>query len=177
MPSEEKSILDSLDRVLAAEDVRSMLDPVVRRVRGLLADRDEAVMEWEPIPLSAFATSLPPQIRSAWIFILRGGANTGPERHPNSHQRMMSFIGSGDLQTREGADQSWTSNILVSDKSKPLEQRWMSIPRNVWHQPVIPPGEDWVVVSFHTVPAEELIEERPAVSGDMGMRQMRYVNR
>jgi hypothetical protein len=26
---------------------------------------------------------------------------------------------------------------------------------------MVPEGPDWVVVSFHTVPAEELIEERP----------------
>jgi hypothetical protein len=27
--------------------------------------------------------------------------------------------------------------------------------------PVISKGADWLVVSFHTVPADELIEERP----------------
>jgi hypothetical protein len=33
---------------------------------------------------------------------------------------------------------------------------------------VIPKGADWVVVSFHTVPAAELIEER------LGAKQMYY---
>ena len=174
--SEERTIISLLDCVLGAEDWCSVLEPVVKRVRDQLAERNQAVMAWESLSLSVFASSLPPDIRSAWIFILRAGANTGAERHPNSHQRMMSFIGSGDLQTRDRADDNWTSNILVSDKSKPLEQRWISIPRNVWHQPVVPRDEDWVVVSFHTVPAEELIEERPDPSGDMATRQMRYLN-
>ena len=34
--------------------------------------------------------------------------------------------------------------------------------------------EDWVVVSFHTVPAEELIEERPDEAG-VGTNQRHYV--
>jgi hypothetical protein len=43
----------------------------------------------------------------------------------------------------------------------PLERRWISIPRNVWHRPVIAKGADWLVVSFHTVPPDDLIKERP----------------
>jgi hypothetical protein len=37
------------------------------------------------------------------------------------------------------------------------------------------PNEDWVVVSFHTVPAEELIEERPDAADASRMEQKRYV--
>lgn len=62
----------------------------------------------------------------------------------------------------------WHSNVLISDSNASLEQRWISIPANVWHRPVIPKGVDWVVVSFHTVPAAELIEERP------GAKQLLY---
>ena len=64
---------------------------------------------------------------------------------------------------------AWHSHVLVSENA-PLERRWVSIPKNVWHRPVIPKGTDWVVVSFHTVPAEELIEERP------GAKQMLYLD-
>jgi hypothetical protein len=126
-------------------------------------------------------------IRSSWVFILRAGRNTGAERHPNSHQRMMSFEGSGDMQVGDdeqtsdvGSQRSegairWQSNVLVSDPDARLERRWISIPENVWHRPVVSKEPDWVVVSFHTVPAEELIEERPADVGAEGTRQMRYV--
>ena len=51
-------------------------------------------------------------------------------------------------------------NCLVSDDHAELPCRWASIPANEWHQAVVP-NQDWVVVSFHTVAAEELIEERP----------------
>jgi hypothetical protein len=64
---------------------------------------------------------------------------------------------------------------LTSDSDAPLEKRWISIPQNVWHQPVISKEADWVVVSFHTVPAEELIEERPETSGHERTKQMRYL--
>src|SRR5260370_29959568 len=117
---------------------------------------------------------------------------------------MMSFEGSGDMQVekakqtlnsesvREQAAQrstpnaevraqsaepsgKWQSNVLVSDLDALLERRWISIPENVWHQPVVSKEADWVVVSFHTVPAEKLIEERPVDVGAEGTRQMRYL--
>src|SRR5262249_51624728 len=144
--------------LLRSEAVRARIDPVVRRVAQKLAEDPAAVMAWEPIPLAIYGEPLPPAIRSSWVFILRAGATTGAERHPNSHQRMMSFQGAGDFQT--GGPGNWQSNPLVSAKDAGLEQRWISIPPNVWHQAVVP-GGDWAVVSFHTVPAHELIEERP----------------
>ena len=91
---------------------------------------------------------------------------------------MMSFQGSGDMQLHAGNSKTtgqWQSNKLISDSDAPLEKRWISIPQNVWHQPVISKEADWVVVSFHTVPAEELIEERPESSGQERTKQMRYL--
>src|SRR5438067_11914647 len=98
-------------------------------------------MTWEPIPLTVFGRALPTEIRYAWVFILRAGADTGAERHPNSHQRIMSFEGSGDLQT--GDPGQWLSNTLISDPAAPLEQRWISIPPNVWHRRVDGLAGDW----------------------------------
>ena len=52
----------------------------------------------------------------------------------------------------------WASNILRSDAD--FDERWLSIPTNVWHQPVM--GDvDWAVVSFHTASNDALIEELP----------------
>ena len=173
MAKQERSQLEALDTALRSDSVREHIRSVVVRVREELARRKDALMSWEPIPLDVLATTLPHEIRSAWVFVLRAGADTGAERHPNSHQRMMSFEGSGDLQTGEPG--KWQSNILVSDPDAPLERRWISIPTNVWHRPVINAERDWAVVSFHTVPAEELIEERPDDSGEAGTRQMKYL--
>src|SRR6266478_3784329 len=166
------------------------LDAIVERVRTALARNQKAQMTWEPIPLTIYGGALPSEIRSSWVFVLRAGATTGAERHPNSHQRMMSFEGAGDLQVRarhgtspsirrtglaDGSEVQWQSNFLMSDSDVPLERRWISIPRNVWHQVVVPEGPDWVVVSFHTAPPEELIEERPDSDDPGGTKQMRYL--
>jgi RimJ/RimL family protein N-acetyltransferase len=172
MNSHERSLLESLDRLLKSEAVRSRIAPVVERVSQKLAHDQTATMAWEPIPLSAYGVSLPAGIQSSWVFILRAGATTGAERHPNSHQRMISYRGTGDFQT--GGPGRWQSNPLVSADGARLEERWISIPPNVWHQAVVP-AEDWVVVSFHTVPAEELIEERPDAADPEQTRQRRYL--
>ena len=172
MTLEERARLETLDTALRTDSVREHIRSVVVRVREQMTRRKDALMSWEPFPLDVLATTLPPEIRSAWVFVLRAGADTGAERHPNSHQRMMSFEGSGNLQT--GKHGKWESNVLVSDPDAPLERRWISIPTNVWHRPVINASADWAVISFHTVPAEELIEERPDDSRETGTRQMKY---
>ena len=186
MTADERTVLERLDETLRSDSVRSQIPAIVERVRKDLTRKADAVMAWEPIPLDIYEDILPRTIHSSWVFILRGGADTGAERHPNSHQRMMSFAGSGDLQTdsRRAGDGDagtereilWHSNILVSDPAAPLERRWVSIPQNVWHRPVVAADSDWVVVSFHTVPAEALIEERPDRARDT-TTQMRYLQK
>jgi len=173
MSAEERSPLESLDAVLRSKDVREQIRPIVERVRAELTRKKEVLMTWEPIPLAVFGRKLPAEIRSAWVFVLQAGADTGAERHPNSRQRMMSFQGSGDMQTGEPGQ--WQSNALVSDPEALLERRWISIPPNVWHRPVVGANADWTVVSFHTVAAEELIEERPASRSKDGTKQMKYL--
>jgi hypothetical protein len=175
MTPEEHARLESIDAVLRSETVRQQIRPVVERVRADLDRKEEASMAWEPVPLTVFGRALPQEIQSAWVFVLRAGADTGAERHPNSHQRMMSFDGSGDMQTGEPGQ--WQTNVLVSDPEGPLERRWISIPRNIWHRPMVGADADWVVVSFHTVPADELIEERPDRSREDGTKQMKYLER
>jgi hypothetical protein len=177
MTREERSLLETLDEIVRAKKVRTRLLPIVERVRAELARKSDSLMAWEPIPLKTFGKQLPPWIKSGWVFILRAGADTGAERHPNSHQRMMTLVGTGDMKTDAKARPNdvnteseivWRSNILVTESDGPLNRRWISIPKNVWHRPVIPKGVAWVVVSFHTVPAAQLVEERP------GAKQMLY---
>jgi len=168
----EEKVLDFLDRMLQRKHVRAFLDAVVARVEQRLRADPAAVMAWEPVPLDVYGTPLPGAIRSSWVFILRADVATGDERHPNSRQRMMSYRGTGDLQTRTG--ERWESHLLESDPHLPLQQRWISIPVNVWHQAVTP-AANWVVVSFHTVPADELVEERPGPSDAGSTQQRKYL--
>jgi hypothetical protein len=113
-------------------------------------------------------------IRSSWIFIIRDRTNSGSERHPNSHQYMMSYRGSGDLQVMIG--ERWDSNPLVSESGEGIINKWISIPPNTWHQ-VITSKENWIVVSFHTVAEDELIEERPDPSDTQLTRKRLYLKK
>jgi hypothetical protein len=170
--SDEEGVLRFLDGLLHQEPVRAFLDAAIARIEARLQDDPAAVMDWEPVPLDLYGTLLPGSIHSSWVFILRANVATGAERHPNSRQRMMSYRGSGDLQTRTG--DRWDSNALVNDPELPLDRRWISILENVWHQAVTP-QTSWAVVSFHTVRAEELVEERPDPDRPDSMRQKRYL--
>lgn len=167
--AEERAILRSLDATVSDQAVITKLEPLVAQVEARLAQDSAAVMAYEPVPLEWYGKKLPEPIRSSWVFILRAQTNTGAERHPNSQQRMASYRGTGDMQVWR--DQQWQSNFLKSEAGVSLGERWVSIPVNVWHQVVVPEN-NWVVVSFHTVPAAELIEERPD-RGDMEVTQQR----
>jgi len=164
--------LVALDAILQQEAVRTRIAPIVSHVERKMSRDSAATMAWETIPLSVYGEALPGVIRSSWVFILRAGAITGAERHPNSHQRLMSYRATGDLQTWE--EGRWRSNSLVSDGSARLEERWVSVPPNVWHQAVVS-NEDWVVVSFHTAAAQELIEERPDANDNRLTHQRLYL--
>lgn len=153
---EEARILEALDAAVRRPSVRPVIEAIAARVEQKLASDPEATLAWEPVPLDIYG-ALPAGIRSGWVFVLRANTTSGAERHPNSHQRMMAYRGRGDMQLWAG--DAWQTNVLINDRAAPLDARWVSIPVNVWHKPVMG-AENWVVVSFHTVPADELIEER-----------------
>ena len=154
----EADILRAL--VLATEEAGAarLLARLADELERALTTNASASLAWKTVPLEVYE-SLPPGIASSWVFALRADCTSGAERHPNSIQRFMSYRGSADMQLWNG--QRWTSNVLTSDASAPLERRCLSIPKNVWHKPVMGTG-NWVVVSFHTASDAELIEERPA---------------
>jgi len=168
----EREVLTALDRAVKDKQLVRAVEPIVQRVQAVLT-ADAAVNEaWEPIPLELYRDPLPAGIKSSWVFVLRANLASGAERHPNSHQRVTSYRGQGDFQVHDG---EWKSHFVVSDSAAPLERRWVSIPPYTWHQAVVP-ASDWVVLSFHTVRAEELIEERPASQDLSSTRQRRYLD-
>lgn len=150
------SLIPILDRAAWRALTAGHLDAVTRRVRAALLRDGTLRLAWESVPLAVYR-DLPGDIRSSWVFVLRAGTTTGAERHPNSVQRVMSFRGTADMQTWQ--DSRWQSNWLRADGA--LAGRWLTIPENVWHRPVVASGHDWIVVSFHTATDDQLIEERP----------------
>jgi hypothetical protein len=170
---DERSLLGVLDRLIRKDEAARFIEWAITAAAARLAADDGALLAWEPIPLGVYGSELPEMILSSWVFILRSGSVTGAERHPNSHQRMASYRGAGDFQIDDG--HGWQSNFLSSDPAAGLDQKWVSIPANTWHQGVT--GEqDWVVVSFHTVAEKELIEERPDLADGETTHIRRYLN-
>ena len=172
MDKEELRVLQTLDAVVGQTHVRTTINSMALRVEEKLAGNSGDLLAYEPVPLTAYGRRLPDMIRSSWVFAIRARASTGAERHPNSHQRMMSYFGSGDLQIWTG--ERWRSNTLTSDSESPLESRWVSIPPGIWHQAVAP-EDNWIVVSFHTAPENMLMEERPDANDAGLIRQRRYM--
>jgi hypothetical protein len=153
----EQETLQSLDRAIRVPRAAAFLSALTTEVSAVLKRDPAARLAWRTVPLDIY-DRLPAGIASSWVFVLRAGCSSGAERHPNSIQRVMSYQGWADMQTWNG--QRWVSNALRSTDGQPLENRWLSIPTNVWHRPVM--GDvDWAVVSFHTASDTELIEELP----------------
>ncbi len=174
MDAGELAILETLERALARAGVRPELERVAKRVAAALAERPARdLLAWEAVPLALFGPGLPEAVRSSWVFVIRARSETGPERHPNSHQRMRSFRGAGDLQTLEGG--AWRRHPLRSRPGGPILESWVSVPPNTWHQAVAP-AKDWVVVSFQTAEAADLIEERPGGGDSQAVRRRTYLD-
>ena len=173
MRPSEIGILRVLDERLREPRVLTRIRRIASSVEGKLESGRER-LAWDTVPLELYGKGLPGEIRSSWVFVLRAGSVTGPERHSNSRQRMVSLCGSGDFQTRRTGP--WESHLLVSDPGAALERRWISIPRGVWHQGVVG-GGNWAVVSFHTVEADALAEERPDPERPGGILKRKYHTR
>ncbi len=151
-------VIIALEAAARSGAVSTYVAEVFERVKRELAAGAAAPMAWESVPLALFDRPLPQAIKSCWVFVIRAGAETGAERHPNSHQRSLSLTGRGEFQLRERG--AWESYPLVSDRGAPPERRWVSIPQSTWHRLFVG-GENWGMLSFHSVAAEALVEERP----------------
>jgi hypothetical protein len=161
--------LTELQTLASNESVTRALSPVIARVERALAAGPEEPQAWEPVPLETFGAALPDAIESCWIFLLRSRGRFGAERHPNSHQRSLALRGSATFELREGAE--WVRHTVAAPESAVRGERAISIPAGTWHRIEIGP-ENFLSLSFHTVPARELIEETP-VGDDLAVTRKR----
>lgn len=143
-----------LSSSLTTSRVTRAISPVLARVEDALAARPDQPQAWESLPLGSLGFDPPASVQSCWIFVLRAGATFGAERHPNSHQRTIALAGTALFEVF--TDGSWHARPIGAGTAESV----VSIPPSVWHR--IKVGqENLVSVSFHTVPADRLIEETP----------------
>src|SRR5262245_59618465 len=175
MTTSVDEVLRELDEIVRADSASALLRETLARVLQEL-DASDSVMAWEVVPLEAFKGAVPETIRSCWMFVIRAGAHTGAERHPNSHQRSFSLTGKGTFELFDG--KTWRAHPLVSAGDASGEQRSVSIPPSTLHRLFVG-AKPWWRSPFHTVAAEYLIEERPVNEDDLdgATHQERYTGR
>lgn len=127
------------------------------QVRSLIEQLTEKVAHSKephlgaPLPDDVVAHRLPPGIGSAWIFVIKPKATTPAHKHPNSiqHSAFLSGQGVAIIGRQKGIIQPF-------DPAYP-ERSLYVIPENVPHS-FEAYNEPLVILSFHTVAPEDLIE-------------------
>lgn len=158
-----------LSRLLKSSRVSESITPVLARVESALSVRPDQPQAWEPLAFSSLGFDIPVGIQSCWIFVLRAGATFGAERHPNSHQRTIALSGAALFEVF--IDGFWSPRPISSGNGESESASAVSIPPSVWHRIEIGP-QNFVSVSFHTVPSDQLIEETP-VGDDLSITKQR----
>jgi len=156
MDQSEQEYLRKIEALLDNEKARFVIDKAVIETKAMLDADPERLTAAVQVSLSVFGDSLPSEIKSCRVFALRAGLESGIECHPNSHQRVLSLEGTGEIRVFDDPEPYTVS--LRSDRGGPLKLRWGSLQENIWHQPVAG-MEDWVVLTFHTASEDELIDE------------------
>jgi GNAT superfamily N-acetyltransferase len=141
---------------LSVAVVEILSDPdypeMVAGLKTKLATSSERFV-WSVVGLdNRLVAPIPDNIKSAWIFVLRKDTLSGRHFHPNSTQHMVMIDGQGRFHVGEQAGQM----VRFADASDP-EDAWIVIDQNIEHE-FFPQAQDMVVLSFHTCPADELVE-------------------
>ena len=156
MNKREKSLLAKLGELARATAANSIIQEALVKAETELRQNPSKLGTTVQIPLSIFGKGIPAAIKSCRVFALRANTPFKTERHPNSHQRVLSIKGTGEVRVLE-EENPWTAR-LRSDSDAPIEERWATLQENVWHQPVAGP-EGWGVLTFHTAPDGESLDE------------------
>ncbi|SRR6266508_2684491 len=145
------STLRALDTLIEGE-LRLQIAEAVEVARRMLA-RSQEPFGWRFIDLGA--GNLPDGIRSGAVFVLPAGTTPPGHHHPNSIQHMRVLAGRAvvTLRSRESTAQHDPVRYGVGE-----ERPWLVIPRGVVHQLEVLPEGELVVLSFHTVLEEDLLE-------------------
>jgi oxalate decarboxylase/phosphoglucose isomerase-like protein (cupin superfamily) len=139
--------LRALDELIDTE-LRDQIREGIRAAGEMLSSSQEP-FGWQFLDLTHM--QLPPGISSGAIFTLPAGGSPQPHRHPNSVQHMRALAGQASLTLRRGDDEAATIEVGGA-------RRWVVIAQDVVHAFDVASTEDFVVLSFHSVSADEIIE-------------------
>ena len=151
LTSQLGSTLGELDTLIEGE-LGPQIAEAVDVARRMLATPREP-FGWRFIDLGVL--ELPNGIRSGAVFVLPAGTTPPGHQHPNSiqHMRVLAGRAAVTLRSRESTAQHDPVRYGVGE-----ERSWLVIPRGVMHQIEVLPEGELVVLSFHTVAEEDLLE-------------------
>jgi hypothetical protein len=141
---------DSLNVVVE----RMLSDPSIKKTINALKielQRSREPFVWKTVKIKSMLHSLPKDIKSAWIFILRRDTPSAAHYHPNSVQYTAMIEGEGRAIV-DGVNRELKSFNTARDT-----ERWIVIGENIPHK-FFPGKEGLVVISFHTCLDNELRE-------------------
>ncbi len=85
----EAELMDHLGQLVQLPATLRFLEGVCFALRAQLRATPEVKSTHLALPLEIYGPSLPGDIKSSWVFVLRAGGYAHPaERHPNSIQRV-----------------------------------------------------------------------------------------
>lgn len=128
---------------------RKVLD-VIGDLKAQLLETDEPFV-WATLTENLIGKGFPADIRSAWIFVLKPHYRTSAHYHPNSIQH--TAVIEGDGQAEIGNQQAKLDLFNLNDP-QPI---WYVIEKGVSHE-FLTGKSPVVVISFHTCPADDLVE-------------------
>jgi hypothetical protein len=147
---------ESVAHLISDAKVAVALAEATERAMAILDSDPQKLAGTIPLDIGIFGNSLPQELRSCRLSVMRAGAAYHVERHPNAVQYVYSLNNSGSISIFDG--NNWRTTELTSNAADPLVSRWHIVPPNAWHQPV-PGVNHWTVLGFHSVPSTELIDD------------------
>jgi quercetin dioxygenase-like cupin family protein len=141
--------LRALDTLIEGK-LRRQIAEAVDVARRMLATSREP-FGWRFIDLGG--RELPDGVRSGAVFVLPAGTTPPGHHHPNSIQHMRVLAGRAVVTLRNKERTVQHDEVRLGN-----ERPWLVIPRGVVHQIEVVPEGELVVLSFHTVPEEDLLE-------------------
>ena len=145
------SRLRALDALIEGE-LRPLIDEAVDAARRMLATSQEP-FGWQFIDVGS--GDFPDGIRSVAVFILPAGTCPPGHHHPNSTQHMRVLAGRATVTLRSTGSPAQHDPVRYGVGAQRL---WLVIPQGVEHELEVMSGEALVVLSFHTVAQEDLLE-------------------
>jgi hypothetical protein len=155
--SDELAIISQLDTLIFRSEVLLEIQRIADELSQEIQAKPTAAYVRAELSLALFGVELPKGIKSSNVYVIRPGVSSGLERHPNSHQRSMSLAASGTFVL--GSPEQRQRRAITCNKREELRSRWVSIPPDTWHE-AIAGEEHWTVITFHTAPDKEIVNER-----------------